>query len=45
MADTIIMETHARWIGDAKLSFMMTELQGLGFKIIDETGFVVVLRK
>jgi FkbM family methyltransferase len=45
MADTIIMETHARYIGAEKLRLMMTTLQGLGFNIVDETGFVVVLRQ
>jgi FkbM family methyltransferase len=44
-ADTIIMETHARLIGECKVSSMMTRLQELGFRIIEETGFVVVLQK
>jgi FkbM family methyltransferase len=44
-ADTIIMETHARLIGEQKFSSMMTRLQELGFRVIEETGFVVVLQK
>jgi FkbM family methyltransferase len=43
-ADTIIMETHARFIGEDKLRLMMTKLEGLGFRVVEETGFVVVLR-
>jgi FkbM family methyltransferase len=45
MADTIIMETHARYFGEDKLGFMMSKLQDLGFSLVEETGFVVVLRK
>jgi len=45
MADLIIVETHARYIGEDKLHFMMSRLQGLGFILVEETGFVVVLRK
>jgi FkbM family methyltransferase len=45
MADTIIMETHARYFGEVKLRFMMSKLQDLGFNLVEETGFVVVLRK
>jgi FkbM family methyltransferase len=45
MADTIIMETHARYFGEDKLRFMMSKLQDLGFNLVEETGFVVVLRK
>jgi FkbM family methyltransferase len=44
-ADTIIMETHARLIGEQKLSAMMTRLQELGFRVIEQTGFVVVLQE
>jgi hypothetical protein len=39
------METHARLIGECKVRSMMTRLQELGFRIIEETGFVVVLQK
>jgi FkbM family methyltransferase len=44
-ADTIIMETHARYIGEEKFRVMMTKLQELGFKVVDEIGFVVVLQQ
>jgi FkbM family methyltransferase len=44
-ADTIIMETHARYTGVEKLSDMMTRLKGLGFNLVEEIGFVVVLRQ
>ena len=44
-ADTIIMETHGRLIGEEKLNFMMTRLQELGFRVIEETGYVVVLQR
>jgi FkbM family methyltransferase len=44
-ADTIIMETHGRYIGEEKLGLMMTRLEQLGFKLVEETGFVVVLQK
>ena len=44
-ADSIIMETHARYIGEDKLRLMMTKLEGAGFRIVEEIGFVVVLRK
>jgi hypothetical protein len=39
------METHARLIGVSQTSSMMTRLQELGFRVIEETGFVVVLQK
>ena len=44
-ADTIIMETHARYIGEDKLELMLRKLEELGFKIVEEIGFVVVLQK
>jgi FkbM family methyltransferase len=44
-ADTIILETHARFIGDDKCALMMNKLKGLGFTIVKEIGFVVVLRQ
>jgi FkbM family methyltransferase len=44
-ADTIIMETHARYIGEQKLHLMMTKLKQLGFKVVEEIGFVVVMQK
>jgi FkbM family methyltransferase len=44
-ADTIIMETHARFIGEEKLGVMMTRLKQLGFKVVAQFGFVVVLQQ
>ncbi len=44
-ADTIIMETHARYIGEEKFRVMMTKLEELGFRIVEEIGFVVVLQQ
>jgi FkbM family methyltransferase len=44
-ADTIIMETHARYIGQEKLVAMMTKLKELGFRVVEEIGFVVVLQQ
>jgi FkbM family methyltransferase len=44
-ADTIIMETHARYIGEEKFGAMMTKLEQLGFRIVEQIGFVVVLQQ
>jgi FkbM family methyltransferase len=44
-ADTIILETHARYIGEDKFRLMMTKLEELGFRVVEESGFVVVLRQ
>jgi FkbM family methyltransferase len=44
-ADTIIMETHDRFIGAEKSRLMMDKLAGLGFKLVEENEFVVVLRQ
>ena len=44
-ADTIIMETHDRFIGADKSGLMMTKLADLGFKLVEKTEFVVVLRQ
>jgi hypothetical protein len=44
-ADTIIMETHDRFIGADKTRLMMDKLAGLGFRLVEETEFVVVLRQ
>lgn len=44
-ADTIILETHVRLIGEEKIRWMMNKLHELGFKVIDKSGAVVVLRK
>jgi FkbM family methyltransferase len=44
-ADTIILETHARFIGEDKCLHMMSKLEGAGFRIVKEIGYVVVLRQ
>ena len=44
-ADTIIMETHARYTGAEKFREMMAKLKHLGFTIVEEIGFVVVLQQ
>ena len=44
-ADVIIMETHARLIGEDQVLLMMSRLEQLGFRTIEKTGFVVVLRQ
>lgn len=44
-ADTIIMETHARYIGEEKFLAMMTKLEQLGFRIVEQIGFVVILQQ
>jgi FkbM family methyltransferase len=43
-ADTLIMETHARFIGEDKLRMMMNKLEELGFRLVEQIGFVVVLQ-
>jgi FkbM family methyltransferase len=43
-AETIILETHARLIGEHKNQSMMTRLRELGFRVVEESGFVVVLQ-
>lgn len=44
-ATMIILETHARMIGEDKVRSMMDRLRHLGFKLIDQNGFVVVLQQ
>jgi FkbM family methyltransferase len=44
-ADTIILETHARLIGQEKNASMMRELIDLGFTIVDEEASVTTLRR
>lgn len=44
-AGLIIMETHARLIGEEKVLSMMNRLQNLGFSLIEKSGFVVVLQR
>lgn len=43
--DTIIMENHARFTGEDKVRSMMQRLSDMGFRLIDEIGYVVVLRR
>jgi hypothetical protein len=43
--DTLILETHARLIGEAKHNEMMKRLEELGFQTIDQDSFVVVMRR
>jgi hypothetical protein len=44
-ADTVILETHARYIGEEKFQMMLTRLDELGFKIVEQIGFVLVLQQ
>jgi hypothetical protein len=43
--DTFILETHARLIGEEKNGEMLGKLADLGFQIIDQDSFVVVMRR
>lgn len=43
-ADLIILETHARLIGDAANAQLLARLQALGFELVEEESHVVVLR-
>jgi FkbM family methyltransferase len=43
--DTLIMETHARMIGEAKNNELMEKLSELGFQTIDQDSYVVVMRR
>jgi FkbM family methyltransferase len=43
--DTLIMETHARLIGEARNNELMEKLSELGFQTIDQDSFVVVMRR
>ncbi len=44
-AETIILETHARMIGETKNSELLGKLEEIGFEKIDEEATVVVLRR
>jgi FkbM family methyltransferase len=44
-ADTLIIETHARLIGERKTTQMMHRLEDLGFRLVDQEGFVVVMKR
>ena len=44
-ADTLILETHARFIGEDKCRLMMAKLKEIGFSVVKAMGVVVVLRQ
>lgn len=44
-AETIILETHARMIGEAKNAELLGKLKEIGFEKIDEEATVVVLKR
>jgi FkbM family methyltransferase len=44
-ADVIIMETHARLIGEDKNQSLLHALTDAGFKIIEEDSFVITLQR
>jgi FkbM family methyltransferase len=44
-ADVIVMETHARIIGEEKNKDLIRKLTGIGFKIVEEEGFVITLQQ
>ncbi len=45
MADTLILETHARMIGEEKNAIMLQKLKEMGFQIVDTDVFVVVMTR
>jgi FkbM family methyltransferase len=44
-ADVIVMETHARIIGEDKNRDLISKLKGIGFEIVEEEGFVITMRR
>jgi FkbM family methyltransferase len=44
-ADAIIMETHARIIGEEKIKLMMNKLTDIGFEVVQEDDYVITLRQ
>ncbi len=44
-ADTIILETHARIIGEAKTAQMLDRLKEIGFRMIDQESIVIVMKR
>jgi FkbM family methyltransferase len=44
-ADLVILETHARYIGEEKFRMMLTRLDELGFRVVEQIGFVLVLQQ
>jgi FkbM family methyltransferase len=45
LAEIIILETHARFIGEAKNSELLAKLKEIGFEKIDEQATVLVLKR
>jgi FkbM family methyltransferase len=45
MADVIVMETHARIIGEERNQLLLRKLTDIGFTVIEKDGFVLTLRK
>jgi hypothetical protein len=43
--DTLILETHARVIGDTKNREMLGKLAELGFRTIDQDSYVIVMKR
>jgi hypothetical protein len=44
-AHTIILETHARLIGEAKTQELLERLKEIGFSMIEKESFVLVLKR
>jgi FkbM family methyltransferase len=44
-AATIVLETHARFIGEDKNAELLKHLEDLGFRIVDQDAFVLVLKQ
>ncbi len=44
-AETIILETHARLIGEPRTSEILDRLEKLGFRVVDQESFVVVMKR
>ena len=44
-AETIILETHARLVGEEKNAAMLARLNQLGFEVVASESYVVVLKK
>ena len=44
-AETIILETHARYIGEPKTSELLTALRHLGFETVNQDSVTYVLRR
>lgn len=44
-ANVIILETHARLIGEDKNQFLINRLADAGFRIVEQDGFVITLQQ